>query len=247
MQDGLRNFIDLYMQQSIILILNYGMEISSLMLMSRIAIDSRTLRSPTSWWMRFGGSTQELQKFVIRVLSLTCSASGCERNWSTFELIHTKKRNRLEHQRLNALVYVRYNTRLRERSLQRKQNVDPILVEEIDSDDEWIAEKENPLLPLIFVGFKIMNYSMLMPLELCHPTPKRRKHHRIIWFFHIPTKGNIMKYQVQVEQRQREGIELTPIDEDEDLDEMGIHDSGHFPTIDTLDEDDDDLGEEDLS
>ncbi|RVW28383.1 hypothetical protein CK203_109064 [Vitis vinifera] len=40
---------------------------------SRIAIDSRTLRSPTSWWMRFGGSTPKLQKFVIRVLSLTCS------------------------------------------------------------------------------------------------------------------------------------------------------------------------------
>ena len=37
---------------------------------SRIAIDSRTLRSPTSWWMRFGGSTSELQKFAIRVLSL---------------------------------------------------------------------------------------------------------------------------------------------------------------------------------
>ena len=52
---------------------------------SRIAIDSRTLRSPTSWWMRFGGSTPELQKFAIRVLSLTCSAAGCERNWSTFE------------------------------------------------------------------------------------------------------------------------------------------------------------------
>ena len=39
-------------------------------------------------------------------------------------------------------------------------------------------------------------------------------------------------------------LNLTPIDEDEDLHEMGIHDSGHFPTIDTLDEDDDDLGEE---
>ena len=91
--------------------------------------------------------------------------------------MHTKKRNRLEHQRLNALVYVRYNTRLRERSLQRKQNVDPILIEEIDSDDEWIAEKEDPLLPL--VGFRMMNYSMLMLLELCQTTPNRLKHHRI--------------------------------------------------------------------
>ena len=32
---------------------------------SCIAIDSRTLRSPTSWWMRFGGSTPKLQKFAI--------------------------------------------------------------------------------------------------------------------------------------------------------------------------------------
>ena len=49
---------------------------------SRIAIDSRILRSPTSWWMRFGGSTPELQKFTIRVLILTYSASGCEINWT---------------------------------------------------------------------------------------------------------------------------------------------------------------------
>ena len=32
---------------------------------TRIAIDSQTLRSPTSWWMRFGGLTPELQKVVI--------------------------------------------------------------------------------------------------------------------------------------------------------------------------------------
>ena len=43
---------------------------------------------------------------------------------------------------------MKYNTRLREWSLQRKQNVDPILVDEIDSDDEWIVEKKAPLLPL---------------------------------------------------------------------------------------------------
>ena len=42
---------------------------------SRVAIDSRKLQSPTSQWMRFGGSTLELQNFVIQVLSLTYSAS----------------------------------------------------------------------------------------------------------------------------------------------------------------------------
>ncbi|CAL5330517.1 unnamed protein product [Camellia sinensis] len=52
---------------------------------SRVAIDSRAIRSPADWWIRFGSKTPELTKFAIRILSLTCSASGCERNWSTFE------------------------------------------------------------------------------------------------------------------------------------------------------------------
>ncbi|XP_059284199.1 uncharacterized protein LOC132037667 [Lycium ferocissimum] len=116
---------------------------------SQLAMDSRKMRSPADWWMRFGGRTPELTKFAIRVLSLTCSSSGCERNWSTFESIHTKKINRLEHCRINALVYVRYNTRLRERSIKRKMHkIDPILVDEVDSDDEWITEREEePVLP----------------------------------------------------------------------------------------------------
>ncbi|CAL8106744.1 unnamed protein product [Prunus armeniaca] len=80
-------------------------------------MNSRKLRTPANWWKRFGRNTPELTKFAIRALSLTCSESGCERNWSTFEQIHTKKRNRLEHQKLNAL-----------------------------SDDEWIAEVGEPIL-----------------------------------------------------------------------------------------------------
>ena len=45
---------------------------------------------------------------------------------------------------MNALAYVMYNTRLRERSIRRRQNIDPIQKEEIDSDDEWITEREDP-------------------------------------------------------------------------------------------------------
>ena len=41
---------------------------------------------------------------------------------------------------------------------------------------------------------------------------------------------------------------LSPIREDEDLDEMRRFDSANFPTIDTLDDDDDvDIEEDDLS
>jgi hypothetical protein len=47
------------------------------------------------WWTAFGSGTPELQLVATRVLAQTTSASACERNWSTFEFIHTKKRNRL--------------------------------------------------------------------------------------------------------------------------------------------------------
>lgn len=39
------------------------------------------------WWDSYGDECPELQRFAIRVLSLTCSSSGCERNWSAFQLV----------------------------------------------------------------------------------------------------------------------------------------------------------------
>ena len=68
-----------------------------------------------SWWEQFGLGALDLQSFAIRVLSQCCSAIGCERNWSTFEYVHSKKKNRLEHKRVNDLVFIHYNLRLRER------------------------------------------------------------------------------------------------------------------------------------
>ncbi|XP_055836281.1 uncharacterized protein LOC129904724 isoform X2 [Solanum dulcamara] len=49
------------------------------------AIRTRTLRSPVEWWMQYGHNVPNLQQFAIRVQSLTCSSSGCERNWSVYE------------------------------------------------------------------------------------------------------------------------------------------------------------------
>jgi hypothetical protein len=60
-----------------------------------------------------GGHCPNLQKFAIRILSQTCNAFGCERNWSVFECIHTKKHNCLERKWLNGMVFVQYNLRLR--------------------------------------------------------------------------------------------------------------------------------------
>ncbi|KAF2300394.1 hypothetical protein GH714_012867 [Hevea brasiliensis] len=79
------------------------------------ATNNHTIMPPDEWWLCDGSSAPNLQKLAIRVLSQTCSASGCERSWSIFEQIHSKVRNRLEHQRLNDLVYVHYNLRLQQR------------------------------------------------------------------------------------------------------------------------------------
>ncbi|CAH1426233.1 unnamed protein product [Lactuca virosa] len=41
---------------------------------------------PASWWGLFDGTTPHLTKIAMMILSLTSSSSGCERNWSTFDV-----------------------------------------------------------------------------------------------------------------------------------------------------------------
>ncbi|GLJ18826.1 hypothetical protein SUGI_0336350 [Cryptomeria japonica] len=62
--------------------------------------------------MSYGAQTLELQRFAIRILSRGASSSACERNWSCFDHIHSKKRNKLLSGKLGDLVYVRSNLKL---------------------------------------------------------------------------------------------------------------------------------------
>ncbi|KAH6796937.1 hAT dimerization domain-containing protein / transposase-like protein [Perilla frutescens var. hirtella] len=113
-----------------------------------VAIRNRTKKSPVLFWI----NKPNLKSFAIKVLSLTCSATGCERNWSVFEHLHTKKRNRLSQARLNDLVYVKYNRAL-QRRYKRKDIINPILLEEIDDSNEWLMGKmdeENEVDKLVF-------------------------------------------------------------------------------------------------
>ncbi|XP_023752194.1 uncharacterized protein LOC111900549 [Lactuca sativa] len=107
----------------------------------KLAFASRNTTRPDEWWKLHGGDAPELQKFAIRILSQTASSSGCERNWSVFERIHTKRRNRLEHQRLNDLVYVHYNLRLQNRLKDYKKSYDPIDYESIDKIEFWVVDE----------------------------------------------------------------------------------------------------------
>uniref|UniRef100_A0A0A9F158 HAT C-terminal dimerisation domain-containing protein n=1 Tax=Arundo donax TaxID=35708 RepID=A0A0A9F158_ARUDO len=98
--------------------------------------------SPAKWWGNYGTQVPTLQKMAIRILSLTSSASGCERNWSCFEGIHTKKRNRLTCERVEQLVFVRFNALHAKKKIKTKKNtkVDPLLASEATSAQEWIID-----------------------------------------------------------------------------------------------------------
>jgi hypothetical protein len=98
------------------------------------------------WWGEYGDDTPELKEFAMKVLGLTCSASACERNWSTFNQVHTKRRNRLTAKRMNDLVYIMYNKKLKQKFIKKgtlKEEEDPLVLENVVSDDEWIAEPAN--------------------------------------------------------------------------------------------------------
>ncbi|XP_056848411.1 uncharacterized protein LOC130498807 [Raphanus sativus] len=105
-----------------------------------MAIRQREMKSPADWWSTYGSSAPNLRDFAVKVLSLTCSATGCERNWGVFQLLHTKRRNRLAQGRLNDMVFVKYNRAL-QRRMRRNDAKDPILLDEIDDSNEWLMGK----------------------------------------------------------------------------------------------------------
>ncbi|XP_059309941.1 uncharacterized protein LOC132061087 [Lycium ferocissimum] len=102
------------------------------------AITARDRLSLVEWWLQYGNHVPVLQKFAVKVLSLTCSASGCERNWSIYEHIHSKKRNRLELKCLNDLVYIKCNRRFKRR-YKARDTIDPIRLENIEDVNEWVT------------------------------------------------------------------------------------------------------------
>ncbi|XP_076940676.1 uncharacterized protein LOC143609948 [Bidens hawaiensis] len=60
--------------------------------------------APAEWWKLYGKRTRNLQQLAIRVLSLTCSASGCERNWSTFKHYNYMIKNRCDSDVVNDAI-----------------------------------------------------------------------------------------------------------------------------------------------
>jgi hypothetical protein len=64
------------------------------------------------WWNMYGSFAKNLQKLAVKVLSQVVNTSSAERCWSTYSFIHNVKRNNLNADRAESLVYVHYNLRL---------------------------------------------------------------------------------------------------------------------------------------
>jgi hypothetical protein len=60
----------------------------------------------------YGSPTKILHKLAVKVLSQVINTSSAERCWSTYSFIHSVKRNNLNANRAESLVYVHYNLRL---------------------------------------------------------------------------------------------------------------------------------------
>ncbi|XP_077243166.1 uncharacterized protein LOC143883731 [Tasmannia lanceolata] len=150
----------------------------------KLAIRNRTKLGPVAWWNQFGCDVEELQTFAIRILSQACSATGCEKNWSTFKHIHSAKRNRLEHQRLDDLVFVHYNLKIRQSDFLRKSSTtsDPLSIDHLDVIMDWVAEEEDVIFtpedigwenleaPTAVIGAGDDDDDFLMPLKEDVPT-----------------------------------------------------------------------------
>ncbi|XP_073223898.1 uncharacterized protein [Cicer arietinum] len=109
----------------------------------------------SQWWESYGDERLELQTFAIRVLSLTCSLSGCERNWSAFEMVHTKRRNRLKEKTINDVVFVMANSKLVKKKQTR--NVVEHNLDDLESDDEWIVDNNECSTKNDILDFTIEN------------------------------------------------------------------------------------------
>lgn len=75
-------------------------------------INARMFEEPISWWANHGASTPLLQALAFKLLSQPASCSCAERNWSTYSMIQSIKRNRLTTSRSEDLVFVHCNLRL---------------------------------------------------------------------------------------------------------------------------------------
>lgn len=107
-----------------------------------LAKEARNAVAPWLWWEQYGDSAPMLQRVAIRILSQVCSTFSFQRQWSTFRQIHSEKRNKIDRETLNDLVYINYNLKLARQMNAKFSEVDLLQFDDIDMSSEWVEENE---------------------------------------------------------------------------------------------------------
>jgi hypothetical protein len=81
-------------------------------------LTNREVFISASWWRLYGTETPALHKMTTKILSLTASSSGCERNWSGFDGVSTYLLSKLQQHynkiaELKGLLFLIYRCTLR--------------------------------------------------------------------------------------------------------------------------------------
>ncbi|KAL9237386.1 hypothetical protein vseg_011940 [Gypsophila vaccaria] len=108
-----------------------------------LAKEARDAVMPGEWWEQYGDSAPVLQRVAIRILSQVCSTSTFDKQWSTFQQIHSEKRNKIDKETMSDLVYINYNLKLG-RPKSKSFDPDPIQLDDIDMTSDWVEEAESP-------------------------------------------------------------------------------------------------------
>ncbi|KAG5031493.1 hypothetical protein GmHk_06G015812 [Glycine max] len=107
-----------------------------------LAKEARNTVAPWLWWEQYGDSAPGLQRVAIRILSQVCSTFSFHRQWSTIRQIHSEKRNKIDRETLNDLVYINYNLKLARQMSAKSSEVDLLQFDDIDMTSEWVEENE---------------------------------------------------------------------------------------------------------
>ncbi|XP_044385742.1 uncharacterized protein LOC125506590 [Triticum urartu] len=118
---------------------------------------------------------------AIRILNLTTSSSGCERNWSTFEMVDAKRRNQLDVARRDNLVYIQFNGRMIDKRKKLSSSSDVLLGEDASRAQDWICEDayiDEEIDPTTGMPYSIIDEAMGAsdPVELRRSARVRELH-----------------------------------------------------------------------
>ncbi|XP_070046009.1 uncharacterized protein [Nicotiana tomentosiformis] len=111
-------------------------------------VEAMMYEEPLSWWANHGVNALLLQSLAYKLLSQPASSSCCERNWSTYSLIHSIKRNKLETSRAEDLIFVYYNLCLFSRQKETYTS-GPSKYWDVGGDRFDVDEATNDLLDLL--------------------------------------------------------------------------------------------------